>query len=476
MLALLPAARAARLDTRQLHQTTSLLPPMHADAEASVAATDLGPWSLTVGSQPLCSDALHKGMSTSRLAWDATNEFAINRTMCMGGNAIFIRIWCSQANLSSLEPQCPSAAPNETRGLVELLEQARCRGLSLGLQTELHSSDEGAYSTSLSRGVWAADIGSSALGQPAFSASQWEAWGAAWRAQIVPWAAFAAAHNVSLFSIGAELNSAQTQPSFYEGVVAAARAAYPASAGNLSYAADKGTETSVAWWGSIDRIGTDPYFQHLGSFTFRSWVGVGVGVVAGLLIGCLGSRWYVHVRRGHAKAESKAEVGTSSWSTIAACAACSLVLALASGAALGFACGLWNTDPDSAALAESWAAKTASLWALARSVGNPILIHEIGFRSLSGTNNNPGVWDTTGEANNGLQDRLLGTMLNEFCAHDLSEFAGVFVMGLEDDSVNPIGYELTGKPAIATIAAAWGGSAPPACAPDVVARIESCRQ
>lgn len=343
--------------------------------------------------EPLCGSGVLKGFGLTSFDWQPEVRRAVLRLRCMGGNAVLIRIPCQQPTLSSLRPVCPP--PSDFASLADVIARLRCMGMRVGVQTELHSQD-GVYSKKLGFGVWAAYIGSDVLGGANFSTADWSAWGAAWAAQVVPWAVFAEAQSVSLLSVGAELSIPQRQPSVWREVVASVRGVF---SGNLTYAADKGSNARVTWWGALDFIGADPYYEPLGP----------------------------------------------------------------------------GDNPTTDELNVAWADKSKELWDATARYHRPVLVHEIGFRSYTGSNQHPGAWQPTGPVNNGLQDRLFSTMLHTMCPKSTDEFAGLFVMGLSTFSTNPIGYELTGKPAIDTVARAWGGVADVArCSSDVVAAFEWC--
>ena len=139
-----------------------------------------------------------------------------------------------------------------------------------------------------------------------------------------------------------------------------------------------------------------------------------------------------------------------------------------------------EVDPSTAALERAWADATAGLWGEVRRYGTPLLIHEIGFRSYDGSNIAPGEWQTDGPQtwpqNDGLQARLFATLFTEFCPRAPSEFAGLFIQGLESSTYKATGYELEGKPALETIAmSAWGGVATwDECRPGVREVLERC--
>ena len=358
-------------------------------------------------SRPLCPDHLLKGVSLSTLKWTGAVEFALNRTLCMGGNAAMLRITCSQHSINSLNPSCPPLPAEAGSELSDLLERGRCMGITFALQTELHSADEGSYSASLQRGVWAADIGSGALAQPSFTADDWSTWFAAWEAAERPWAAWSARHGIRVYSLGAELTNAQIQRKRFAQLGNATRVAYPATAGQLSYAYDKGSVEEGPVCPELDLIGVDPYYGGLGpeshSFCWRGWLGVGTGVVIGLLVGTAVSEVLV--------------LGT--WPRVMACVLC----ASAFGALLSLIMGAYVQGPSTEDLQRAWANRTEPLWRAARKAGKPVLVHEIGFRSLRDTNLSPGAWQMTGPEDDVLQEQLWATMLSEFCGkHDASEF------------------------------------------------------
>ena len=313
-----------------------------------------------------------------------------------------LRIFCSQPTITSLEPSCPTPEGNLSKSLSELIQRGRCAGIEFSLQTELHSSDEGSYSRKYKRGTWAADIGTDALGGAAFTDEDWLTWGASWRAQVMPWAAWAAEHRVSILSPGAELTEPQRHASYWSTLADETREEVRkhGDAGlRLSYGADKGSVPEVTWLDKLDFVGTDPYY------------------------------------------------------------------ALAE----------YTDEPTTEELQHSWAEKTESLWQTAKKAGRPVLIHEIGWRALKGTNKAPGDWQPTGEQDDGLQDRLYQTMFTEFCVRDESEFGGLFIQGFENQKYSKTGYELQDKPALETIAKAWGGSTTwDECKPEIKRRFADC--
>lgn len=349
---------------------------------------------------PLCGSGVLKGIGLQDLSWTPGLRRAVLRLRCMGGNAVLLRIGCQQTNLTSLHPVCPH--PESFDGLPDLIRRLRCAGLRVGLQAELHSQD-GAYSQKYDTGVWAAYIGTDAMGGTSFTAAEWAAWSAAWSTQLVRWAAYSEAHRVSLFSIGAELTVPQKHTGVWEAIVPAVRAVF---SGNVTYGADKGSVHTVKWWDALDYIGTDSYYSKLGP----------------------------------------------------------------------------GDDPTTDELDVAWATKTRELWDAAATYNRPVLVHEIGFRSYTGANVNPGAWQAGGSVNNELQQRLWSTMLYAMCPKSSREFAGMFVNGLSDFGTNPTGYELTGKPACDTIARAWGGTCAASgvagdassCPAEVIAAFERC--
>lgn len=203
-------------------------------------------------SDPLCSDALIKGIGFGTYAWNDQTVPVLRRLRCLGGNTVMLRIGCWQPDLRSTSPKClvPWSGADAV-AITELLERGRCVGLKFALQTELHAANEGAYSSKYERGVWAADIGGDALGDANFTAAEWQAWAKAWEAQVVPWAAWAQAHQIALLSIGAELTNAQRRAEIWKPLIAAVKAKYT---GQLTYGADKLSEGNVSWWGEMDYV------------------------------------------------------------------------------------------------------------------------------------------------------------------------------------------------------------------------------
>ncbi len=125
-------------------------------------------------------------------------------------------------------------------------------------------------------------------------------------------------------------------------------------------------------------------------------------------------------------------------------------------------------DPhgDEAALRASWAELARALEALARRVDRPVVLTEVGYKSLAGSLARPWEWDTRGEVDYGLQAAAFRAMFEALARRDW--FGGTFVWkwhpGLPARGTSPARYarDFTpqGKPALDVIARAYGRSRP----------------
>ena len=93
---------------------------------------------------------------------------------------------------------------------------------------------------------------------PAFTADDWTAWFASYRAFILHYAALAADTRCEMFSVGCELGTTAVHADEWRRIVTEVRAAYT---GPLTYA-DNQVESNpdaVGWWDAVDDIGQDAY-------------------------------------------------------------------------------------------------------------------------------------------------------------------------------------------------------------------------
>lgn len=120
-------------------------------------------------------------------------------------------------------------------GLVEGMRYIRSRGMAIFFKPNLD----------LRSGEWRATIPAS----PAFFAIYKE-----W---IVGRAALAEAEGASIFSIGTEMNGAQTDEGAWRDIIAAVRREFT---GTLVYSANHDAYRDVKFWDALDMIGIDAYF------------------------------------------------------------------------------------------------------------------------------------------------------------------------------------------------------------------------
>jgi hypothetical protein len=83
--------------------------------------------------------------------------------------------------------------------------------------------------------------------------TQWDSWFASYTQFILHWASIAAAENVELFCVGAELRTTETQETRWRNVFAAVRKIY---SGKVYYS---GEGEDIKWWDASDYIAQDAY-------------------------------------------------------------------------------------------------------------------------------------------------------------------------------------------------------------------------
>ncbi|MGA2915869.1 MAG: glycosyl hydrolase family 53 [Sedimentisphaerales bacterium] len=93
------------------------------------------------------------------------------------------------------------------------------------------------------------------LGKPDYPS--WELWWKNYSAAMVHYAKLAQDTNCRLFCIGCEMNETETFESDWRKLVAEIRKNYR---GPLTYNANHGRETNLAWWDAVDMIGISAYY------------------------------------------------------------------------------------------------------------------------------------------------------------------------------------------------------------------------
>lgn len=136
-------------------------------------------------------------------------------------------------------PATPSDASVEA-----LIGYARSAGLRVMLKPHVDLSDDDLH--------YRGEIG------PSFTAEDWTAWFASYRAFILHYAAMAARTQCELFCVGCELGSSAFREADWRAIIAEIRAVYN---GPLIYADNlvEWNPGAIKWWDALDYIGEDAY-------------------------------------------------------------------------------------------------------------------------------------------------------------------------------------------------------------------------
>jgi hypothetical protein len=95
-------------------------------------------------------------------------------------------------------------------------------------------------------------------GEIAFAREKdWRTWLASYRAFLLHYAELAAEEGAEILCIGVELDGTRHRAGDWRALAGAARERFP---GKLTYAANWGRETDVAFWDALDYVGVDAYY------------------------------------------------------------------------------------------------------------------------------------------------------------------------------------------------------------------------
>lgn len=91
-----------------------------------------------------------------------------------------------------------------------------------------------------------------------------KAWKESYRAFVMHYARIAAAHHVSLFSVGSELCSQEGDTAYWKGLIAGVRKIYR---GELTYSANWDHYQKIGFWDDLDYLGLNGYYEMTASNT-----------------------------------------------------------------------------------------------------------------------------------------------------------------------------------------------------------------
>jgi hypothetical protein len=161
-----------------------------------------------------------------------------------GGNQVTINVWQYQDNKDSLTiaPGSNSASDTLVNAAIDAIQ---ARGMKVGLRPHVNCSNGDSNSHIPGGNTW-------------FNGSN------GYRNYINHYAGIAAAQNIDLFCVGAELSNTEWQSSSWRSVINDVRNL--GYAGQLTYSAISQAEGSspvagsVNWWDAVDYIGIDAYY------------------------------------------------------------------------------------------------------------------------------------------------------------------------------------------------------------------------
>lgn len=186
---------------------------------------------------------LYKGMSYTAWSQNAYSSVPSDQSIASmklaGVDTISINVWEFQSNINStsIAPRYDwySASPESVR---HAIQTAKSLGMKVMLKPNVDMTDD--------PGHWRGEINPSA------------GWFTAYNSFIGRWAVVAQQEGADILSIGCELSNTQSWSSNWQNVASGARSKF---SGRLTYSANANSEQSINWWGSVDVIGIDAYYQ-----------------------------------------------------------------------------------------------------------------------------------------------------------------------------------------------------------------------
>jgi len=131
--------------------------------------------------------------------------------------------------------------------LIHVIQEAHNLGLKVMLKPHVDLANDPAH--------WRGQIGEG------FSEAEWDAWFASYQNFINHYAVLAQTYGADQFCVGTELSTTESRSGDWRAVIAGVRGVY---SGPLTYAANHGDESSLAWWDALDLIGVDAYYPLTG--------------------------------------------------------------------------------------------------------------------------------------------------------------------------------------------------------------------
>ena len=120
----------------------------------------------------------------------------------------------------------------------------------------------------------------------------------------------------------------------------------------------------------------------------------------------------------------------------------------------------WTAVPFNPYWAEAFDYKSPVdfLHSLSEQYGKPLLMTEVGYRSVDGTAISPASWSSSGTADNGAQADAYSAFLQVWAAHGGSWLKGVELWQWDlNNQYNPTGYSVMGKPAESLVSQYFNG-------------------
>ena len=173
----------------------------------------------------------------------------------LGVNTVAFSVPWYTASINSTAPPyrvdgpCPSGVPfgNASSPADAAVVAAVRAARGLGMRVVLRPIIDPDWRLAVNRGTSRGEIGRH------FSAADWAAWFASYRAFVLRWAAVAAAEHVEVLCVGAELSATEGQEAAWRATVAAVRGVF---GGVVYYSATGG---DLSWWDASDWIAQDMY-------------------------------------------------------------------------------------------------------------------------------------------------------------------------------------------------------------------------
>ncbi len=169
-------------------------------------------------------------------------DLALTNLRATGANWMSLLVSQSQDTITSTSIYKTPGTP-EDADLIHAIRTAHDLGLKVMLKPHLDLANDPNH--------WTGEIGQG------LTEAQWTDWFASYTKFIGYYAQLAETYGADQYCVGIELSATEKRTDQWRAVVKSVRSLY---SGPITYAANGGDETRLAWWDSVDFIGVDAYY------------------------------------------------------------------------------------------------------------------------------------------------------------------------------------------------------------------------